>query len=86
MVPGDAEEWSVFEITPQAAESEKGNAAAAAPAPGWRLDFTCLEETPHSISATTYLSRTLSPWVVMSGCNGDFCASGSTCAPSRDSD
>ena len=34
MVPGDAEEWSVFEITPQAAEPAKGDAAAAAPASG----------------------------------------------------
>jgi hypothetical protein len=34
MAPGDAEEWSVFEITPQAAESAMGKAAAAAPASG----------------------------------------------------
>ena len=34
MAPGDAGEWGVFEITPQAAEPAKGGAAAAAPAPG----------------------------------------------------
>jgi hypothetical protein len=34
MVPGDAEEWSAFEITPHAAESAMGDAAAAAPASG----------------------------------------------------
>jgi hypothetical protein len=34
LVPGDVKEWSVFEITPQAAESAMGDDAAAAPAPG----------------------------------------------------
>ena len=73
MVPEDSEEWGLNEMARQAIESlMEGNAA---PAPNWRLDFTCLEEN--------FLSR-----VAMSGYSVDMRTSGltrvpSTCAQSK---